>query len=235
MYSGYKRTIAKVPYGDGTMRMKVVQYDDHVLINDFAKVFFDVSDNVVQNGLIHRCNEAFDYLNESPQDLIYSAAPAERWITYNGAIASVNSKNGYIGDMDDVYGITNLEPGKTPGGEFEIRIPQVQAGRYTLTLITKKQGSKATITVDDKLLSFPGTEEDGSYDFAYILGNRGRVDNRDPNPTSADNLYLYEIPTSEVVVGEDQDYVSVKLKVTRINQAGGNIAISALILEPLAE
>lgn len=234
MYSGYKKTLGQIPYGDGMIRMKIVAKENRVLINDAVSVGFAQADYIVENGLIHETSNAFVFLKESPVDVIYSAFPIERWNTNLGAVVSVNNNDGYMGDPDQVYGIANLEPERV-GAEFWVEIPNVPAGKYKLTLITKKQGSRAKIIVDDRLLEFEGTESDGSYHFSYLLGNRGRVDNLDPNPCSKSGLYLFEIPTGIFEVNPEQDKVSVKLEVRYLNPGGAKIAVSAIIFEPLAE
>ena len=234
MYSGYKKTLGQIPYGDGIMRMKVVAGDNKVIINDKASVSNEEADIIVDNGLIHKCDDPFIFLKESPIELIYSAYPIERWNSNLGAMVGLNRKDGYIGDIDNVYGITNLRPERV-GAAFWVNIPNVAAGKYNLTLITKKQGSAAKIYTDGKPLIFEGVDDEGAYDFAYVLGNRGRVDSRTPNPCSTGGLYLFEIPAGSFEVSPDQDHVEIKFEVVKLNQGGADIAVSAIILEPLAE
>ncbi len=234
MYSGFKKTLGMIPYGDGRIRMKIVAKDNGVFINNQANLMFDDADIIVENGLVHRCSQAFTFLPESPREYIYSAAPKEKWNTNLGAIISQNSSHGYIGDSKNVYGTINLEPEKV-GAEFWVEVPNVPAGKYAITLISKKQGSKAKIIVNDKILKFDGTEEDGSYDFSYLLGNRGRVDNLTPNPCSKTGLYLFKVPTGIIEVLPGQSEVTVKFSVTYLNLGGTKIALSAILFEPLAE
>lgn len=234
MYSGYKKTLGVVPYGDGIMRMKIVKKENAIIINDKAKVSFDNADFIMENGLVHRCEQAFEFLPESPREYIYSAAPMERWNTNLGALVSLSKAHGYLGDSENVYGIVNLEPEKV-GAEFWVEVPNVPAGKYEIVLIANKQGSKAKIIVDEKVLYFDGADSDGSYDFSYLLGNRGRVDDLIPNPCSSTGLNLFEIPTGTIEVNPDQDFVTVKFYVTYLNVGGARIGLSAIIFRPLAE
>jgi uncharacterized surface protein with fasciclin (FAS1) repeats len=234
MYSGFKKTLGEIPYGDGQMRMKVVASENSILINDQSQLLFEDADVIVENGLVHHCRQAFVFLPESPREFVYSAWPMERWNTNLGAMVSSNNTHGYLGDSENVYGIVNLEPERV-GAEFWVNVPNVPAGKYALTLITKKQGSKAQILVNDEILSFEGTEADGSYDFSYLLGNRGRVDDLNPNPCSKGGLQLFEVPTGIVEVSSDQTEVTVKFLVTYLNPGGPKIALSAILFQPLAE
>jgi len=234
MYSGYKKTLAKVPYGDGILRMKMVVNSNGITANDRGKINLKESDVILKNGLVHRVDKPFGFLSESPRNIIFSAYPIERWNTTQGAVVSNNNNEGYLGDEDNYYGIANLDP-QTVGAGFWVEIPNVPAGRYNLTLIVRKQGSKAKIIVDDKMLMFPGVGSDGSYDFSYLLGNRGSVDDITPTPLSNSGLNLFEVPTGIFEVVEGQEKVSIKLSTTYINPAGAKIAISAFVIEPLAE
>ena len=116
--------------------------------------------------------------------------------------------------------------------KFWVNIPNIPEGNYKLTLITKKGGSKAKILVNNEQLAFPGTNSQGIYDFEFILGNRGRVDRRTPNPCSSTNVDLYEIPTGSFKVNKGVESVEVALEVTYLNTGSPDIYISAIIIEP---
>ncbi len=233
-FSGFKKTLGRVPYGDGFLRIKMVVGEDLIHINDQATINLAQSDLILKNGLVHRVNKAFVFLSESPRDLVYSAYPVERWNTTQGASVLVNSTSGYMGDDANIYGIVNLEP-KLVGSEFWIEIRNVPAGKYNLALIVKKQGSKAKILVDDKLMEFPGTAADGSYDFSLLLGNRGTVDDLNPTALSATGLNLFVVNAGSFEVQNRQELVSVKFSTTYINPGGARIGVSAFVLEPFAE
>lgn len=234
-YSGFKKTLGRVPYGDGSMRMKMVVKDNQITINDQAVINNDSSDFILKNGLVDLVDTNFGCLAESPRDIIYSAYPIERWNTTEGATVTVNNgSNGYMGDNSNVYGIVNLEP-KIIGSEFWVVIPNVPAGKYNMTLILKKQGSKTKILVDGKMLEFLGTESDGSYDFSLLLGSRGTADDLHKTSLSSTGLYLFEVSTGNFVVQKGQKSVSVRFSTTYLNPSGSKIAVSAIVLEPYAE
>ena len=229
LYSSYKKTIAKVPYGDKIMRMKVKVAENNFIINDQTTLALENSDLIMKNGVIHECNDAFTLLSQSPREIIYSAFPHERWNTTIGANKVNNSTNGYMGDVE--YGIVRLTPSKA-GAKFWVNIPNIPSGDYNLTLITRKGGSKAKILVNKEQMIFPGTNVDGVYDFEYILGNRGRVDTRTPNPCSSNNLNLYEIPAGIFKVKQGDESIEVAIEVTYLNTGSPDIYISAIIIEP---
>jgi uncharacterized surface protein with fasciclin (FAS1) repeats len=180
MYSGYKPTLGKVPYGDNTVRMKVKVSDEGIELNNQASLVIENSDLIMKNGVIHECDAPFIFLEKSPRSIIRSASPKERWNTQGkGRVEDKSTVNGYMGD--DFVGEVELIPNGA-GDRFWIDVPDVPAGFYSLTLITKKQGSLSKIYANDQLMIFPTTDENGIFDFSFLLGNRGRVDNRDPNP-----------------------------------------------------
>ncbi len=229
LYSSFKKTLAKVPYGDNIMRMKVKVKENNIVINGKSTLVLENSDLIMKNGVIHECSDAFAYLAQSPREIIYSAYPHERWNTTIGANKENNSSNGYLGDGE--YGIVRLKPSKV-GAKFWVNIPNIPAGDYKLTLITKKGGSKAKILVNNKQMVFPGTNSEGIYDFEFILANRGRVDTRTPNPASSTNVNLYEIPTGNFKVNQGDENVEVALEVTYLNTGSPDIYISAIVIEP---
>ena len=234
VYSGFKQTLGRIPYGDGYMRIKLVLKNNQIYINDKAIVDATASDIILKNGLINRVDKAFGFLPESPREIVYSANPTQRWNTTQGGSVDVNSSNGYMGDDQNVYGTVILKP-QLVGAEFWIQIPKIPAGKYSMTLIVKKQGSKAKIFVDNQLLQFNGVAADGSYDFALLLGNRGLADDLHKNSLSATGLNLFEVSTGNFVVAPDQESVTLKFSTTFINSGSPNIAISAIVLEPFAE
>lgn len=233
-YSGFKKTLGRIPYGDGYMRMKMVLKNSQIYINDKAIVDATASDIILKNGLVNRVDKAFGFLSESPREIVYSASPTQRWNTTQGGSVDVNSTNGYMGDDQNVYGSVILKP-QLVGAEFWLQIPNVPSGKYSMTLIVKKQGSKAKILVDSKLLQFNGATSDGSYDFSLLLGNRGLADDLHKTSLSATGLNLFEVSTGNFVVIPGQKSVTVKFSTTFINSESPNIAISAIVLEPYAE
>lgn len=233
-YSGFKKTLGRIPYGDGYMRMKMVFKNNQLHINDKAIIDATASDIILKNGLVNRVDNAFGFLSESPREIVYSASPAQRWNTTQGGSVDVNSSNGYMGDDQNVYGLVNLKP-QLVGAEFWVQIPSVPSGKYSMTLIVKKQGSKAKISVDGKQFNFNGVAADGSYDFSLLLGNRGLADDLHKKSLSATGLNLFEVSTGNFVVTPGQKSVTVKLSTTFINSGSPNIAISAIVLEPYAE
>lgn len=233
-YSGFKKTLGRIPYGDGFMRIKFVLKNNQLIINDKATVDVTTSDIILKNGLINHVDKTFGFLPESPREIVYSASPTQRWNTSQGGSVDLNSTNGYMGDDQNVYGTVILKP-QLVGAEFWTQIPNIPAGKYSMTLFVKKQGSKAKIFIDDKLLQFNGVAADGSYDFALLLGNRGLADDLHKKSLSATGLNLFEVSTGSFVVTSEQESVTVKFSTTFINSASPNIAISAIVLEPYAE
>lgn len=233
-YSGFKKTLGRIPYGDGYMRMKMVLKNNQLYINDKAVVDATSSDIILKNGLINHVDKAFGFLPESPREIVYSAAPTIRWNTTQGGTVELNSSNGYMGDDQNVYGTVVLKP-QLVGAEFWVQIPNIPAGKYSMTLIIKKQGSKAKISVDGKLLQFNGIAADGSYDFSLLLGTRGLADDLHKNSLSTSGLNLFEVSTGNFVVSPGQKTVNVKFSTTFINTGSPSIAISAFVLEPYAE
>ncbi len=233
-YSGFKKTLGRIPYGDGYMRMKIVSKNNQLYINDKAIVDATSSDIILKNGLINHVDKAFGFLSESPREIVYSAAPTTRWNTTQGGAVDLSSTNGYMGDDQNVYGSVILKP-QLVGAEFWVQIPNIPAGKYSMTLIVKKQGSKAKISVDGKPLQFNGVAADGSYDFSLLLGNRGLADDLHKTSLSATSLYLFEVSTGNFVVSPGQNTVTVKFSTTFINTGSPSIAISAFVLEPYAE
>lgn len=230
MYSSFKPTLGKVPYGDHVVRMKVKVEDDQISLNDEASVKLDDSDLIMKNGVIHKCNKGFAFLERSPRSIIRSAYDKTRWNTQGkGRVEDSNGSNGYMGD--DVVGMVRLLPNGA-GDRFWIDIPDVPAGDYNLTIIAKKQGSLAKIYANNQLMKFETTDENGVFDFSFLLGNRGRVDDRTPNPCSSGGLFLYEMPTSNFVVTEEDGKASVMIEIVQRSAQSPDFQFSAIILEP---
>lgn len=229
MLSSYKPTLGHVPYGDSTIRLKVKVLDESILLNDQAELDLSNSDLIMKNGVIHRCNSSFIFLDKSPRDIVYSAYDHTRWNTAGKGKVETSSVQGYLGD--DVYGQVRLEPNGA-GDRFWIDIPNVPAGDYQLTMICKKQGSMAKIYANNEPLIFGSTDENGIYDFSFLLGNRGRVDIGDERPTSTGSLFLYEVPTSNFKVTEEQGKATIMIEVVIKSTQSPDFQFSAFVLKP---
>ena len=236
LVSDFYKSLGKVPAGDKIVRTKVVVGDNMVMVNDQTEIDLTMSNIVCKNGVVHSSNNPYMYIPDSPKEIVFSAYPnsSSRWQTKD-ITPKNNNNNGYLGDPSGSYGIIEMIPQEL-NARFTAKIPDVPAGKYSVSLIVKKQGSKCLITANEEELIFPGAESNNVYDFSYLLGNRGRVDILNPNPCSKGGLYLYEIvSTNSFTVTPEEPEVSVKFLITYLNAAQPRLAISAIILKPFAE